>query len=83
MCKDAGITDEVVVFKAGKELKGPKWQFISSHSARISTASCLNKRGVPIGDICKLLQHSGVSMTERYVVRDHIQLSNSAMKFFR
>ena len=82
MAKDAGINTEVVVFKAGKELKGPKWKFVSSHTARISTASCLNKRGVPIGDISKLLQHSGIQMTERYIVRDHVELSKNAMRFF-
>lgn len=82
MCRDAGITEEVVVFKAGKELRGPKWMFVSSHTARISTASCLNKRGVPIGDICKLLGHSGTSMTERYVIRDRVELSKTAMRFF-
>ena len=82
MAKDAGIDDEVVVFKAGKEMKGPKWQFITSHTARISTASCLNRLGVPIGDISKLLQHSGTAMTERYVVRDRVELSERAMGFF-
>lgn len=82
MCKDAGIDDEIVVLKAGKEMRGPKWKFVSSHTARISTASCLNKRGVPIGDICKLLQHSGTAMTERYIVRDRVELSPKAMEFF-
>lgn len=82
IAKKAGIVSEVVVLKAGKEMKGPKWKFISSHTARISTASCLNKRGVPIGDICKLLQHSGSAMTERYIVRDRVELSAKAMAFF-
>ena len=82
LAKKAGIESEVVVLKAGKEMKGPKWKFVSSHSARISTASCLNKRGVPIGDICKLLQHSGTAMTERYIVRDRVELSPRAMAFF-
>lgn len=82
IAKKAGINDEVVVLKAGKEMKGPKWRFLSSHSARVSTASCLNKRGVPIGDICKLLQHSGTAMTERYIVRDRVELSERAMAFF-
>lgn len=82
MCKEAGIDDEVVVLKGGKEMKGPKWKFVSSHTARISTASCLNKRGVPIGDICKLLQHSGTAMTERYIVRDRVELTPRAMAFF-
>lgn len=82
LARKAGIESEVVVLKGGKEMKGPKWQFVSSHSARISTASCLNKRGVPIGDICKLLQHSGTAMTERYIVRDRVELSERAMAFF-
>ena len=82
IAKDAGIDGEVVVLKAGKEVKGPKWMFLSSHTARISTASCLNRRGVPIGDICKLLQHSGTAMTERYIVRDRVELSAKAMAFF-
>lgn len=82
MCKDAGINEEVVVFKAGKEMKGPKWMFVSSHTARISTASCLNRRGVSIGDIQTILQHSSITQTERYIVRDRVQLSKTAMRFF-
>ena len=82
IAKGAGINTEIVVQKAGREMKGPKWKFLSSHTARISTASCLNKRGVPIGDICKLLQHSGTAMTERYIVRDRVELSQRAMAFF-
>ena len=83
MCKDAGINEEVVVFKAGKEMRGPKWKFVSSHTARISTASCLNKRGVPVGDIMKILSHSSINMTERYIIRDRIELSDNAMRFFK
>lgn len=83
MARRAGIDDEVVVLKAGKELRGPKWKYISSHTARISTATCLSKRGVPINDISALLQHSGTAMTERYIVRDRIELSPEAMQFFK
>ena len=82
LCKKAGIDEEVVVFKAGKEKKGPKWKFVSSHTARISTATCLDRRGVKIGDIKQLLQHSSVQITERYIVKDRIELSENAMKFF-
>ena len=82
LCKKAGLTDDVVVLKGGKERRGPKWMFVSSHTARISTATCLDRRGVAIGDICQLLQHSSVTTTERYIVRDHIELSEEAMKFF-
>lgn len=82
LCKKAGIDEEVVVFKAGKEKKGPKWKFVSSHTARISMATCLDRRGVKIGDIKQLLQHSSVQITERYIVRDRIELSENAMEFF-
>ena len=82
MAKDAGINDEVVVLKAGHEMRGPKWKFLSSHTARISTATCLSRRGVSVGDICKVLQHSGTAMTERYIIRDRVELSENAMKFF-
>ena len=82
ICRNAGIDEEVVVLKAGKEQRGPKWKYVSSHTARISTASCLNKRGVPIGDISKILQHSGTAMTERYIIRDRVELSQKAMQFF-
>ena len=82
LCRQAGIDEEVLVFKGGKELRGPKWKFVSSHTARISTATCLSKRGVQIGDICQLLQHSSVQMTERYIIRDRVELSEAAMKFF-
>ena len=82
IARQAGINSPVVVQKAGKELKGPKWQFISSHTARVSTATCLQRRGVPIEDICAILQHSNTAMTERYIVRDHVELSAVAMEFF-
>lgn len=82
MAKAAGIDTEVVVMKAGREMRGPKWKFITSHTARISTATCLSKRGVPIGDIQVILQHSGPAMTNRYIVRDRVELSQRAMAFF-
>lgn len=82
LCKKAGINDEVVVLKGGKEIKGPKYQFISSHSARISTATCLNRRGVPTEEIARVLQHSTTAITSRYIVPSHEKLSTAAMAFF-
>ncbi len=31
ICRKAGITEAVKVFKAGKEVEGEKWEFVSSH----------------------------------------------------
>ena len=83
IAKAAGIDSEVVVEKAGKEERGPKWKFLSSHTARISTATCLARRGVSTTDISALLQHTSVQTTQRYIVRDHIELSPTAMQFFQ
>jgi len=83
LCRKAGIDTEVVVLKGGKALTGPKWQFISSHSARISLATCLNKRGVNFCDIMQILQHSDPQTTNRYIVRDDAELSEKAMEFFK
>ena len=82
LCKRAGIDEDVLVFKHDTEMRGPKWKFITSHSARVSTATCLSRRGVQISDIQQLLQHSSVAITEKYIVKDRIQLSSEAMEFF-
>ena len=82
ICREAGIDEEVMVFKADEEKHGPKWKFISSHSARVSTATDLFRRGVQIGDIQTLLQHSSMLITEKYIVKDRVQLSDEALKFF-
>lgn len=82
ICRNAGVNEDVLVFKAGKELRGPKWKFVSSHTARISLATDLSRRGVRTEDICQLLQHSSIQTTERYIIKDRIELSDEAMKFF-
>lgn len=83
LCRRAGITDRVTVYKAGKTEKGEKWEFISSHSARISFASNLSSMGVPLIDIAKLMGHASVSMTERYIVTTEARLNEAAMEFFK
>lgn len=82
MAKDAGIDTEVVVVKGGKERRGPKWMFLSSHSARSSCATNLVKRGASVLDTCRLLQHSGTAQTMRYLVDNRVELSERAMAFF-
>jgi integrase len=82
MCKLAGIDDEVVVQKAGKEERGPKWQFASSHAARRSCATNLYTRGAAVQEISTILSHSGTAMTERYLCAKKTELSSAAKAFF-
>lgn len=82
LCKLSGISDEVVVQIAGEEVRGPKWQFISSHAARRSCATNLFKRGAGVQEISTILNHSGVAMTERYICAKKTELSSAAKAFF-
>lgn len=83
LAKRAGITERVKVFKAGERLAGEKWEYISSHSARVSFCTNLANLGVSLYEIAKMCGHTSQSMTERYVVRTDIELSSKALKFFQ
>lgn len=83
LCKRAGITENVKVFKAGKEMEGPKWQFVSSHTGRISFCTCLSSLGANLQEIRRMAGHTTTAMTERYIVPSGIEISEKAMAFFR
>lgn len=81
--RNAGVNDIVKVFKAGKEMAGEKWQFCSSHTGRRSFASNMYLKGVDLFTISKLMGHSDVGITQRYVVCGIRQLSVEAMDYFK
>lgn len=83
LCKRAGITERVKVFKAGEHEKGEKWEFVSSHTARISFASNLSLLDVPIIDISRCMGHTSTGMTERYIVASKSTVNNKALKYFQ
>lgn len=83
LCKRAGIDERVKVFKAGDHMKGEKWEYVSSHTARISFASNLANLGVPLIDISRMLGHTSVLTTQRYVVNTKPELDARALRYFR
>ena len=83
LCKRAGIDEQVKVHKGGKDEVGPKWKFISSHSARISVATNLSANGTPLTDIRDILGHTGTAMTSRYVCRREVKLNEKSLALFR
>ena len=83
LCERAGITERVKVFKAGEHQKGQKWEYVSSHTARISFATNLANLGVPILDVSKCMGHTSTQMTERYVVKTKAELDTRALKYFQ
>lgn len=83
LCQRAGITERVKVFKAGDHLKGEKWEYVSSHTARISFATNLSILGVPLIQISRCMGHTSTAMTERYVIPTRVQFSPKALKYFQ
>lgn len=83
LCQRADIVERVKVFKAGDHLKGYKWEYVSSHTARISFATNLANLGVPIIDISRMLGHSSVLTTQRYIVDTKPGLDAKAMRYFQ
>ena len=82
LCHRAGICDRVKVYKAGATLTGPKYEYVSSHTARISFCTNLAKLHVPLLDISRMAGHSSTAMTERYIVNTNVELPQSALKYF-
>lgn len=83
LAKRVGLNEKVKVFKGGEHLKGEKWEYVSSHTARISFATNLSILGVPIVDIAKLMGHKDIQTTMRYIVNTKANISERAMKFFQ
>lgn len=82
LCRRAGIRTKVKVFKAGQTETGEKWQFVSSHTARISFCTNLAEFKVPLLDISRMAGHSSTAMTERYIVNKRVTLPAQAQKYF-
>lgn len=83
LCQRAGITERVKVFKAGEHGKGEKWEFVSSHTARVSFCTNLANLGVPLVEIMSMAGHTSTQMTERYLVRSSANVNNKALKYFQ
>lgn len=82
LARRAGINEKVKIHKAGRTETVEKWAALSSHSGRVSIATCLADAGVSLIDTCRVLGHTSTTMTERYVVKTKPELSAKAMRFF-
>lgn len=82
LARRAGIISRVKIHKAGHTITVQKWEALSSHSGRVSIASCLADAGVGLVDIARTLGHTSTTMTERYVVKTRPDLSAKAMAYF-
>ena len=83
ICESVGINEVVRVYRAGKQKEGAKWQYISSHTARISFATNLYLAGLDVVTIAKMMGHSNISQTFRYIAAEKIELNEAAADFFK
>lgn len=82
LAKRAGIDSEVVVFGHDEEFSGPKYTFLSSHSARISFCTVLSDKHMDVTDISKMAGHKDPMTTlRRYIVSRKVELTQSALEF--
>lgn len=84
LCKRAGLTEQVKIHKGGKDEIRPKWECISSHTARISFATNMALFDTPIIEIARMMGHSGgTQMTERYIAQHEVKLNDLAMAYLK
>lgn len=81
ICRKCGIDREVTIFRRGHETTAPKYEFISSHTARRSGATNVYLRGGEILQVSRLMGHTNVYTTQRYLVGNR-ELSSEVMGFF-
>lgn len=81
LCRRAGITSPVKVFKAGQERANEKWNFVTSHTARVTFCTLLSQMGTTIQDIATMAGHTTPQMTMNYIVRTAPKVNDKAMAF--
>ena len=81
IARGAGITEPVSVFRAGKTVKGPKCDHISSHNFRITFCTNLQIAGVDMLSLSRLAGHTNSAMTERYCSPTAPRLTENALAY--
>lgn len=83
ICQKCGINKKVKLFQSGEEVTGEKWEFVTSHTARRSFATNLYLRGADLYSISKMMGHSSVTMTERYISCGLREQSEKVLAYFK
>jgi len=82
MARRAGIDEMVKTRRGGVDRVTPKWQVLSSHCGRRSTATNLVAAGASINDAKLCLGHTSTATTERYICNYAPKLTKEALDFF-
>lgn len=68
ICRRVGIKEPVTLYQRGKRQTLPKWQFVSTHTARRSFATNLYLDGYTIKQISGMMGHKNTNQTEKYII---------------
>jgi len=82
ICQMCDICETIKLYKKGKECTGEKWQFVSSHTCRKSAVTNMYKRCHDLYIISKIVGHSSVSQTEKYVCVGLEDIPQEVMEYF-
>lgn len=83
ICRKCDIDSVCTIQRRGASVTAPKWQLVSSHTARRSFATNLYLSGVSLEDIAILMGHGkNIETTKRYICAER-KLSSSVIAYFR
>ena len=82
ICAKCGIDEPVKLYHRGKTSVKPKWEYVSSHTARRSGITNLYLRGLDLLTIAKLCGHTNTQTTMGYVCCGIRELPQEAKEYF-
>lgn len=83
ICRRCGIDQRVALYRRGEQQSGPKWKFVTSHTARRSFATNLYLRGVDPAVIAQFMGHASPDTTIRRYIIGRRRVKNTDMRFFK
>lgn len=82
ICKKCGIDEPIKLYRRGETTTKPKWEYVSSHTARRSGVTNLYLRGLDILTIAKIAGHTNTTTTMGYVCCGIRELPQEAKEYF-
>lgn len=82
ICMKCGIDEPIKLYQRGKAEVKPKWEYVSSHTARRSGVTNLYLRGLDILTIAKIAGHMNTATTMGYVCCGIRELPQEAKEYF-
>lgn len=83
MCRVCEINERTKLFRRGKNVAGPKYKFVTSHTARRSFATNLYLRGVDPAIIAQFMGHATQETTIRRYIIGRRRVKDTDLRFFK